>query len=266
MKIIDKLCEADYARMIESFRQGTVDSIELVPSIDYNFVKSTPLVLAGTDKEYILTVVISFRDDLGNSVCENAGIRELGITKSPKTLELRLAKPLRDKRELIKDLAYGFLLIETIMNHVVSIHDVSRLDGFIVDSKQITMQIEKSKKERDPRTRNEKFEPFEIVHADNGSELDVQDLVPMYIEYDKFDLFGAKKAFILLPRNFAMKLLRCEQQTLIPEEQFSQKEKIVLNDFVKKKYLKATKVAGKTCYFGLDTKTRMYIARALRSH
>lgn len=60
---------------------------------------------------------------------------------------------------------------------------------------------------------------------------------------------------IAIPRSFATKLLKCEQNSLIPEDQFSENERKVLNDYVKKKYIRSAKVAGKTCYFALDEKT-----------
>jgi hypothetical protein len=62
-----------------------------------------------------------------------------------------------------------------------------------------------------------------------------------------------------------VKLLKCEQNSLIPEDQFSENERKVLNDYVKKKYIRSAKVAGKTCYFDLDEKTRTYLIKALRT-
>lgn len=77
-------------------------------------------------------------------------------------------------------------------------------------------------------------------------------------------MYGGKKAYRLLPRSFALKLLKCEDSALIPEEQFDDMEKKTLDDLVKKKYVKTRRIAGKAYYFGLDEKTRIYLIKAFR--
>jgi hypothetical protein len=108
----------------------------------------------------------------------------------------------------------------------------------------------------------ETIEAFALVHAENGSELYTEQLVPIYEEYDKRNLSG-EKAFRLIPRKFAAKLLKFESNSMIPEDQFTEDEKQALNAFAKKKYFKSAKVAGKTVYFGLSSEIRRYVTSVL---
>jgi hypothetical protein len=191
----------------------------------------------------------------------------LGITKSTHRIELTIKKPLIEEEELKKDIDYAFSLVEKVVNYSCEIHSEECSDNFTVDSKFVEREIEKNKREKEMELRNERLEPFAIVHAVSGLDLRArsQDLVPVYEEYDRFSLYGSGKTFRMLPRSFAMKLLKCEQNSLIPEGQFSEDEKKVLNDYIKKKYIKSTKVAGKTFYFALNEKTRRYLEKALRT-
>jgi trehalose-6-phosphate synthase len=83
-------------------------------------------------------------------------------------------------------------------------------------------------------------------------------LVPIYEEYDKRNL-PEKKAFRILPRKFVAKILKFESNSMIPEDNFTETEKQVLNVFANKKYFKSAKVAGKTFYFGLNSEIRKYV-------
>jgi hypothetical protein len=125
------------------------------------------------------------------------------------------------------------------------------------------LNSEKKSKEK-LKSRKETVEPFAIVHAENGSELCKDNLVPIYEEYDKRNLFGEKKAFRIVPRKFATKLLKFERNSMIPEAHFNKSEKMVLNDFAKKKYIKCAEVAGKKVYFDLNSKIRRYLINVLQ--
>lgn len=87
-----------------------------------------------------------------------------------------------------------------------------RYESYVVDSKLIDKLIEKREKEKERESRHEKLEPFAIMHAEVGHDLGIQsdELVPIYWEYDKYDLFGGKKAYCMLPRSFVTTLLRCD--------------------------------------------------------
>ncbi len=107
------------------------------------------------------------------------------------------------------------------------------------------------------------LEAFTVVHAGSVSELITEKLVPIYEEYDKRNLPEKEKAFRIVPRKFAAKLLKFESNSLIPEDNFTEAEKQVLNAFRNKKYFKSAKVAGRTFYFGLDSKIRRYVMSVL---
>jgi hypothetical protein len=105
----------------------------------------------------------------------------------------------------------------------------------------------------------ETVEAFAVINAENASELYTEDLVPIYEEYSKRNLPEKEKAFRVVPRKFATKLLKFESNSMFPEDEFTEDEKQVLNAFAKKKYFKSAKVAGKTVYFGLNSEIRRYL-------
>jgi hypothetical protein len=129
-------------------------------------------------------------------------------------------------------------------------------------AEKTNLNSEKKSKEK-LKSRKETVEAFAIVHAENGSELCTANLVPIYEEYDKRNLFGEEKAFRMIPRKFATNLLKFERNSMIPEEYFNESEKRVLNDFAKKSYVKCVKVAGKKVYFDLNSKIRRYLINIL---
>jgi hypothetical protein len=118
------------------------------------------------------------------------------------------------------------------------------------------------KSEEETKANRENFEAFTVVNAENASELYTEQLVPIHEEYDKRNLSG-EKAFRLIPRKFAAKLLKFESNSMVPEDEFTKDEKQALNAFAKKNYFKSAKVAGKTVYFGLSSEIRRYVVSVL---
>lgn len=267
LRVENKLHDTDFASLIEVFSDGSVDSVELLPTIDYDSVKVQPLVISGSEKGYVISTRMVFSDPVGNTVFVNAGIEEIGIWKSANRIELCLRKPLANCEELGKDVAYGLLLVEKIVNYVCMLHIEARFEEFVVDSNLVDKQISRKRKKMEIELRHEKLEPFAIVHADTGVDLRTQsgELIPLFWERDKYDLYGMKKAYCMLPRDFVVTLLRCDPSALIPEEQFSKAGRKVLDQLINKKLLKREEVAGKTCYFDLARDTRLYLIKALRT-
>jgi hypothetical protein len=109
----------------------------------------------------------------------------------------------------------------------------------------------------------EDVEAFTVINAENASELYRDDLDPIYEEYGKRNSPEKEKAYRILPRKFAAKLLRFESNSMISEDEFTEHEKQVLNALAKKKYFKSAKVAGKTFYFGLSAEIRRYLMSVL---
>lgn len=267
MKIENKLHGSDFADLADALRDASVDFIELLPTIDFGFVKVLPLVVSRCGNGYIISTCMFFVDPIGNTVCVNTGIKEFGIWKRSKKIELNLRKPLTSNEELGNDINYGLLLVDKVVNYACMLHDEDRYESYVVDSKLISKQIEKKAKEKERQSRHEKLEPFAIIHADAGYDLRIQsnNLVPIYWEYDKYDLYGAKKAYCALTKDFATTLLKCDPSALIPEDQFSKAGKKVLDELVKRKHLKNKQIAGKIYYFDLDPHTRRYLIKALRA-
>jgi hypothetical protein len=265
MKIENKLSQSDFADLADVFRDESVDLVELLPTIDFGFVKVLPLVVSRSDNGYTISTRMFFADPIGNTVCVNIGIEEFGIWKRSKKIELDLRKPLTSSEELGKDITYGLLLVDKVVNYACMIRDEDRYDCYVVDSKLISKQIEKKTREKEREARHEKLEPFAIIHTNAGYDLGIQskDLIQIFWEYDKYDLYGEKKAYCVLPRSFATTLLKCDKSVLVPEEQFSKAGKKVLDELVKRKYLRTRQIAGKTYYFDLNSQTRTYLIKTL---
>ena len=121
-----------------------------------------------------------------------------------------------------------------------------------------------SKNKASLKTLKEATEPFAIVRAENAFELYKENLVPIYEEYDKRDMVGEEKTFQMLPRRFAISLLKIEGNAMFPEDNFTKSEKEILDCFVEKRYVKSAKVAGRTVYFDLDSKIRKYLISVLK--
>jgi hypothetical protein len=267
MRIENKLSNSDFAKLVDLFRDGSVDSIELLQEINYDFVRTSPLVVSASDKEYMIATNILFKAPIGNTVCFNTEIREQGIRKSSKEIRLSLKRPLTNGEDLGTHIAYGLSLVEKVVNYACELEAEPRFDRFVADSKLVDKQIARGRREKERELRQEKLEPFGIVHADSGVDVRVEskDLIPFYEEYERWNLYGGNKAYRLLPRSFAAKLLKCDRSALISEEQFSKSEREFLEELVKRRYLKSQRVSGKIHYFDLNEKTRLYLIKALRT-
>ena len=78
-------------------------------------------------------------------------------------------------------------------------------------------------------------------------------------------LYADKNVYILLPRDFVRKLLKLDNSTLTPSEQFSKEELEVLRKFSMRKYVKKNKVAGKFFYHDLNAETRKLLLKGIRN-
>lgn len=266
LRVENKLLDTDFAKLLEVFSEGSVDSVQLLPAIDYGFVKTQPLVISGYEKGYVISTRMFFSDPVGNTVFVNAGIEEIGIWKLSKRVELCLRKPLGSCEDLGKDIAYGLLLVEKVVNYVCMLHVEAGFKEFVVDSTIVDKQINRERKKKEIESMHEKLEPFAMAHGNSGKDLNIQaHLIPLFWEYDKYDLYGKKKAFCMLPRDFVTTLLKCDPSALIPQEQFSKAGKKVLDYLIERKFLKKREVAGKTYYFDLSRDTRTSLIKALRT-
>jgi hypothetical protein len=90
------------------------------------------------------------------------------------------------------------------------------------------------------------------------------DLVSIYMERDKTYLYEDKKVFLLLPRSFAMKLLKLKGSVMMGADQFTDEEREALKKFSMRQYIKTRKVGGKVYYCDLDETTRKLLLKAMR--
>ena len=74
-----------------------------------------------------------------------------------------------------------------------------------------------------------------------------------------------QNVYLLLPRDFVRKLLKLENSTLTPSDQFTGEELEVLRKFSMRKYVKKDKVAGKTFFHDLNAQTRKLLLKGLRN-
>ena len=267
MQIKNQLEISDLSKLKNILTNGEIESLEILPEVTARNVKIEPLKLEINDGGYLLSGEFLFRVPIGNQVCDSIDIEERGLSKSVNRLELSLRQPIFDEEILENDLSYAFLLIDKLVNHCAREDSEEYYGEITVNSALLDRQIQRALKTKDMEQRKETYEAFAVVHADSGPDLRPvlpQDLVPVYEEYDRFDLHGAKKAFRLLPRKFVNKLLKCEADSMIPEDFFEEQEKTVLSDYVKRKYVKEIIVAGKRYYFDLSEKTRIYLIKALK--
>jgi len=264
LKIENKLTTSDLENLANALEDGLVDSIELLPEFEYESIEVSQLTISARDG-YSLTASLDFHDPIGNTVCSNLRIKEYGLKKSARTIEIDIRKPKNDLKELADTINHSLSLVEKIVNYACTIRNELVHDVFIIDSKLISRQLSRSKAVRERTLRGEKVRAFERVHADGGRELKAlaADLIPFYEEYDRWDLYGGKKVYRLLPRNFVVKLLKCQGGTLISEDQFDEKEQEVLGDLAKRHKIKRRKIAGRIYYFDLYDKTKRYLIKTL---
>jgi hypothetical protein len=115
--------------------------------------------------------------------------------------------------------------------------------------------------------RGERPRAFGTLHAKSRKDAVLRsgDLVPVYLEKDKTYLYEDKNVYLLLPRDFVRKLLKLDDSTLTPSDQFTEEELEVLRKFYMRKYVKKDKVAGKTFFHDLNIKTRKLLLKGLRN-
>ncbi|UCD96856.1 MAG: hypothetical protein JSV35_02025 [Candidatus Bathyarchaeota archaeon] len=266
LKIENRLEEPAYTRLIRALENASFDSAMLLQRLRYESVEVEALVISPEETGYSVSTRIFFLDPIGTSVSMKAGIEEFGLEKSPTSVRLNIRRTVVDLKQLIADIDYSLLLVERAVNYACMIRGEYVDDVFFVDSDFVDHRIAEDEARKTRKLRGERVEPFAIIHADSGFDLNTisPNLVPIYKEFDRWDLYGSAKTFQLLPKDFVLKLLKCQGPTLIPGDQFSDEEKEILRDLAKKRQIKATVVAGKTHFFDLDARTFRYLNKALR--
>lgn len=265
VKIQNDLKSDDFIELADALEEKGVDSVTILDGIDYGFVVTKPLVISASDSSYSMVVSIHFRDPIGHVAWAFLGIEDRGLVNDSNNTRWSTTKEI-DEKEIEGDLAYASELIEGLVNYACSRRGIIKDEVFAVNSKTIQHVIHKRILEKDMKLRGERISPYATLHGDSARDVKILsgDLIPLYEGHGKWDLFGSKKSYKVIPRKLVMKLLRCDQTSMVCEDEFDENERKVLEHMVWKKFLKKQKIAGKTHYFGLNEKTRRYFSRILR--
>jgi len=263
----NELKKADYVRLTEFLDENTSASIELFPGIDLELVSVSPLVVAVEGFGYCINGEVSFQQPIGLEVSDNLKFNdEMRRSLAVNFRNIKLSRVVTEASELESDLNRCLNMLERIINQTCSMLDKLVEQTFTVNSewldRQLDMMLEKGELEK----RGEIPRPFATIHAKSTKDAKERagDLVPIYMERDKAYLYEDKKVFILLPRNFVMKLLKIDGSTMVPPDQFTDEEREVLNKFSMRQYIKTRRIGEKTYFCDLDEKTRKLLLRAMK--
>jgi hypothetical protein len=79
-------------------------------------------------------------------------------------------------------------------------------------------------------------------------------LLVLFRGRERWDLFGRRYAYWAITPDFARKLLRCKRDMKCQDE-FTEREMVVLEDLVVKQWIRRLQRGGKAYYFGLSKRT-----------
>jgi len=260
IKIESKLTEDDISNLIDNFRDHLLNSLVLFAGLDLDFAQISPLKISVEGTGYTLESRILFSDPIGLTAAIGSRVDQQYVVAHSRSISLLIIKPQLNVQEVEKDVIASLELLELVANHACEWREISVDEYIVLDSEFLKNQLELHRKKEMMARRGEVVEPFEAVHAESSRDAKklAGDLIPIYVDYDKLDLYGTKKIHRYLPRILVRKLLKCDNATLLSEDLFDDDERKILEDLVVRKYLKKRKVAGKVHYFGLNEKTRRH--------
>jgi len=266
-KIKNKLKKTDYKRLTEFLKDNPSVSIELFPGIDLEFLSVNPVIVAVESFGYKINTEISFEQPIGFEIHDELKLDDemrncLAVNRG----NFKLSKIVTEPTDLEKDLNIILKTTERIVNHICNRFGLLVEQTFMLTSEQLDRQLDIVLKSGELEKRGEIPRPFGTIHANGSKDAKERagDLIPLYKEHDKTYLYDAKRVYFLLPHDFVTKLLRCDDATMIREEEFDKRGKEVLRDIVYKKYLKKHETLdGIICYYGLNEKTQRYLKKHL---
>lgn len=266
-KIKNELKETDYKKLADFLNDSRGVSIELFPSVDLEFASVSPVMVAAEGFGYKISTEILFEQPIGFEVHDSLELdEEMYASIAVNRRNFKLSKIVAETTDLEKDLNLILRTVERIVNHVCIRFDkmveyTSTLNSEWVD-RQLSMIFEKEELVK----RGEIPTPFGAIHAKGSRDAKERagGLIPLYKERDKMYLYDAKRVYFLLPHDFVANLLRCDDTTMVREEEFDKRGKDVLKDLVYKKRLrKHETLDGTVCYHALNEKTRRYLVKYL---
>lgn len=265
-RIINELKKIDYKRLAGFLGENPGVSIEVLPSADLEFISVSPVVITVESFGYRISTEVSFKQPIGFEIYDSLKLDdEMRSRLAVNRRSFGLSKIVTDPADLGKDLDLVLRMMERIVNHVSSRFGQVVEQAFTINSEWVDRQFDMVLQKGELEKRGEEPRPFGTIHAGGSKDAKERagDLVPVYLERDKAYLYEEKKVFLLLPRNFVMKLLKLEGAVMMPIDQFTDAEREVLKQFSLRRYIKTRKVLGKIYYFDLDATTRKLLVRGM---
>ena len=266
-KIVIDLNDNDFVRVKNVLDENPNASLELVPGEDFEFVKFSPFLVTGEGFGYSFNVMVSFQQPIGLKVFDYLELdKETSRKLSVNYRNIKLSKNVSEKSELESDLKECLRLLERIFNKVCSMHYKPIAKTITINTESLDKQLDLIIRAEELEKQGEVARPFGTIHAKSRRDAVDRvgpDLVPIYMEKDKAYLYEDKTIYILLPRDFVRKLLRMDSSTLVPSDQFTEKENEVLRKFSMRKYVKTMKVAGKVFFTDLNEETRKLLLKGI---
>lgn len=265
-RIENRLKKEDYEQILDFLDQKN-GSIQLYPGKDLELVSLSPLLISIKDAGYSLEIEANFRLPLGIDILEDLNLSsecKMSIIANYKNIILNktFTKVSVFEDELNKTLK----IVERIVNYVCSKFDKEIKETFVIDSEFLDKQFQLLIKKEELNKRGEKPVPFGTIHAANLKTAMERagNLIPIYIERDKSYLYEDKNVYLLLPREFVIKLLKIDDSTWLPSDLFNEKEKEAVSKLSAKHYLKIRKSRDKVYYCNLNEKTRKILVSVMK--
>lgn len=263
-----ELNQNDYDRIRNFLDLNNDETIELFPSEDFEFVAISPFLITSEGFGYSLQGKVSFQKSIGLKAFDSLELdKETSKFLSINYRNIKLCKIVVEPNELEEEIIASLRLLERIVNHVCNMENKLIEKTLFIDTSSLDAQLDLVIRKRELEKRGEIPKPFGTIHAKGRKDAVERvgpNLVPIYLETDKAYLYEDKKVYLILPRDFVMKLLKMDSSTLVPSEQFTDKEKEVLRQFCMRNYVKKMKVANKTFYHDLNDKTRKLLLKGLK--
>jgi hypothetical protein len=267
-RINNQLKKADYRRLREFLNDNSSVSIELLPGADFECVALSPVVASVEGFGYKITAEIMLRQPIGLQIYDelefDAGTRS-GLAVNRRSL--KLTKMVTEGIDFAIDLNKLLTTVARIVNHVCSRFGTLVEQTFLLSSEWLDRQLDMILEREELRKRGERPRPFGTIHAMSAKKAKEHagDLIPLHKEHDKTYLYDAKRVYHLLPQDFVANLLRCDEATMIREEEFDERGREVLRDLVYKKRLRRHETTnGMVCYYNLSEKTRRFLRKYLK--
>jgi hypothetical protein len=265
-KIENELKKTDYRRLEEFLKQIPSVSVGILPRVDLEFISISPVVVMVEGFGYKIRTEILFEQPVGFEVFDSLKLDdEMRTCLAVNRRSFKLSRIVTESADFDKDLDMVFKTVERIVNHVCNRFGRLVEQTFTVNSEWLDRQLDIILQKEELEKRGEAPRSFGTIHAGGSKDAKERagDLVPVYLERDKAYLYEDKKVFMLLPRNFVMKLLKLEGSVMMPVDQFTDEEREVLKQFSLRRYVKARKVGGKLYYCDLDGTTRKLLVKGM---